>query len=703
MNQLRWMVKCWGLVALTAAGVSVYSQTPPHLSPAVPFAGSGVFGFKDGPPDRAQFSATITALDTDSQGNVYVADAGNLRVRKISSDGFVTTLAGDGTAGSRNGLGTNAQFLSLSGLAVDTHGNCFVADSDNALHTNRVRLITPDGTVSTFAEEAQYYQALPYRQAFITGLAVDATGRIILTEQIANDPNFTTSLIALRPNSRSVLASEGGGSAGGTQIVVPVPAPYSSNIYYLQEYRFLAGITYSLVSMAPSGSSSALVLSQNFGNGDVQAVTRSQSGDAYVIIAGALSRVATDSTLQLVNPGPGLSPPLAVDGRGNLYAIKNNAIYKLPLNEPVVQLSLTTPGGGTVAANLSGPYLSNTVVQISATASPNMSFLLWRGDVSSTNAQLSITMDTDKSIEAVFGGTVTVSSSDGGSATRSPNRITYEYGTQVTLTAQPVVGWEFSRWSDGDTNSVRAFTFTNSIALQALFKALPQFTLNAQAFGGTGGTIVAVPSQPFYYRGDNVVLYARPAPGYIFQVWLDNNGDDPRVITMESNTNLYAGFAQGQGVAPSIVTPPHDLNAVVGGSVTFSVAATGSVPLEFQWSHAGTNITGATGTSLTLSPVQAGDAGAYTVTVSNSVDSSSATANLTVLAGSSPQITSAQIVNGRIRFLINGNVGQQYIIESSSDLHSWTQLVTLSNVQGSVPYEEAVLSGGRFYRVSLGQ
>lgn len=89
---------------------------------------------------------------------------------------------------------------------------------------------------------------------------------------------------------------------------------------------------------------------------------------------------------------------------------------------------------------------------------------------------------------------------------------------------------------------------------------------------------------------------------------------------MASNTTVFAVFAPGQGTAPTITTSPKNVEVVAGDAVTFSVAATGSVPLEYQWSHDGTPLTGETGPTLTLPTVQGAAAGTYSVTVKNSVD-----------------------------------------------------------------------------------
>jgi len=108
-------------------------------------AGDGKYGFRDGVGKEARFKCPSDVV-VDAKGNLYVADTDNHRIRKITPEGVVSTLAG-GTRGFSDGTGTEAWFNSPSGVAVDNSGNVYVADSVN----NRVRKITPDGVVSTLA------------------------------------------------------------------------------------------------------------------------------------------------------------------------------------------------------------------------------------------------------------------------------------------------------------------------------------------------------------------------------------------------------------------------------------------------------------------------------------------------------------------------------------------------------------------------
>ncbi len=115
-------------------------------------AGSGVPGFADGKAGIAQFDAPA-GVAADSAGNIYVADTRNQRIRKIAPDGSVSTLAGCGaidvTTDFRfaDGAGKKACFGVPTGIAVGPDGRIYVSDS----HNNRIRVMSSEGVVTTFA------------------------------------------------------------------------------------------------------------------------------------------------------------------------------------------------------------------------------------------------------------------------------------------------------------------------------------------------------------------------------------------------------------------------------------------------------------------------------------------------------------------------------------------------------------------------
>jgi mucin-19 len=144
---------------------------------------AGTTGSVDGTNGTARF-AYPAAVAADAAGNLYVADSGNNTIRKVTPLGVVTTLAGRaGVAGSLDALGTNAQFNSPLGIAVDAATNLYVADTGNFA----IRKITPAGMVSTLAGNAQLYGYLDATGtnalfAGPTGIAVDGADNVYVSD-----------------------------------------------------------------------------------------------------------------------------------------------------------------------------------------------------------------------------------------------------------------------------------------------------------------------------------------------------------------------------------------------------------------------------------------------------------------------------------------------------------------------------------------
>lgn len=110
------------------------------------YAGNGTKGYVDGPAATAEFSDP-TGLAIDKARNIYVTDAFNNVIRKISSTGTVSTFAGSGSSGSANGTGSAASFQLPTGITIDGSNNLYVTESVNS----DIREITPTAQVTTFA------------------------------------------------------------------------------------------------------------------------------------------------------------------------------------------------------------------------------------------------------------------------------------------------------------------------------------------------------------------------------------------------------------------------------------------------------------------------------------------------------------------------------------------------------------------------
>lgn len=161
----------------------------------------GGFSGDGGPATDAYFNIPSSVV-TDPSGNLYIADSGNLRIRKVTPDGKVQTFAGasrrdshGNTIGGFRGDGgpaTSALFGGIRGLTLDSVGNLYVADMGN----NRIRRIGPDGVIHTVAGSgavnAEGYgifsgdggPALQAGLAFPTDVAIDAEGSLYLTDML---------------------------------------------------------------------------------------------------------------------------------------------------------------------------------------------------------------------------------------------------------------------------------------------------------------------------------------------------------------------------------------------------------------------------------------------------------------------------------------------------------------------------------------
>ena len=205
---------------------------------------------------------------------------------------------------------------------------------------------------------------------------------------------------------------------------------------------------------------------------------------------------------------------------------------------PRFSLSVTAGAGGTVTPT-SGTYDSGATVILTANANSGFTFNSWSNG--STANPVTILIESNTSISASFTAatySINLISGEGGSVSGAG---TYQQGTQVTLSATPNSGYEFTSWSDGSTQQNRTFSVSQNLTLTANFvETINNYSLSVEA--GNGGSVSA--SSGVYEEGAEVTITATPDSGYVFGSWSDGSNQQNRNITVSQNLTLIANFIE---------------------------------------------------------------------------------------------------------------------------------------------------------------
>jgi uncharacterized protein (TIGR03437 family) len=323
-------------VAVDAAGNVFIADTQNHRIRKVSggaitsVAGSGTAGYSGdgGSATAAQLNAPF-GVAVDAAGNLYIAEFSNSRVRKVDTKGAITTVAGNGVAGysGDGGPAASAQLNGPQGVAVDGAGNLYIADTAN----NRIRLVTLNGVISTVAGNgiAGYSgDGRPAASAQVgnpTGVAVDAVGNIYVADSSARVRKvYPGGIIATIAGTGLRGYSGDGGVATNARLNAPsaVALNAAGNVYVadtgnnairLLQFAAGTGVTVSTVANGASNLAGSIapgevvvIYGSGLGPGQIQQFQLDDNGlvpmnlaGTSVVFNGALAPVLYTSASQV--------------------------------------------------------------------------------------------------------------------------------------------------------------------------------------------------------------------------------------------------------------------------------------------------------------------------------------------------------------------------------------------------------------------
>jgi sugar lactone lactonase YvrE len=363
------------LFFVSFAAFAVQAQSTYERYRFTTFAGNSPSrGSTDGVGAAARFSYP-QGVAVDAAGNIYVADSNNCTVRKVTPSGVVTTLAGSAGSfpGSADGHGSSARFRYPTGLALDSAGNIYVADSGNST----IRKVTPSGDVSTFAGTAEQRGSADGTgsSARFNGpidVAVDATGIVYVADQSNQtirkiSPTGVTTTVAGSPLSEGF--SDGAGSAARFSFPAALTVDSGGNIFVADTNNHTirkitpAGVV-STFAGAAGGPGSADGVGSNARFNLPQGICVDSQGNVFVGDNGTIRRITPAAVVTTVAGSSGNYGSadghgsaarfvsvlgLAADSSGNIYVADsdpNNEIRKVTPPGQVTTLAglADTPG-----------------------------------------------------------------------------------------------------------------------------------------------------------------------------------------------------------------------------------------------------------------------------------------------------------------------------------------------------------------------
>ncbi len=340
----------FGLIFAAPWCICATSAAPSYTIDTV--AGSSAVG--DGGPAVAASLSDAEGVAVDSAGDVFIADANDHRIRKIATNGTISTVAGDGFPGFRGdgGPASRARLNTPYGIALDSAGNLYIADLGN----NRVRQVAPDGTITTVNGTDKFLSP--------RNVAVDASGNLYVSEfgghrvrRIGKDGTIKT----IAGTGTAGFAGDGG-AAVDAQLAYPAGLAFDSagNLYIadssnnrVREVLSSGTITTALGTGDPGET---LPNQLNVPTG----LAIDSAGNLDVADSGN-QRIQQLSPSGAIQTLPGAGRDLAADSSGNVFLADGSRLLELAASLKLSTIaggaaySYGGDGGPATAARLNGP------------------------------------------------------------------------------------------------------------------------------------------------------------------------------------------------------------------------------------------------------------------------------------------------------------------------------------------------------------
>ena len=221
------------------------------------------------------------------------------------------------------------------------------------------------------------------------------------------------------------------------------------------------------------------------------------------------------------------------------FAVTGDATYTAYFTAQTFDITVESEDNAKGTVTGGGEFGYGSTAQISATANEHYTFARWNDN--NTDNPRTITVTEDATFTAYFNAniyTITVNADNNihGSVTGGGS---YSYGTTTQISATPNDGYEFTGWSDGNTDNPRTITVTGDASYTATF-AIQNYTITVNTANDSYGTVSGGGTYPY---GSTATLVATASEGYHFVEWNDHNTECPRSITVTGDATYTATFA----------------------------------------------------------------------------------------------------------------------------------------------------------------